>query len=84
MPMSASITIMQLESAPNMRGRVMSFMAMSFFGMLPVGSLLIGTVSQKIGAPLTMLCQGVLALVIVAVFWKFMIKKPEVDVVTVS
>jgi MFS family permease len=86
MPMSASITIMQLESAPNMRGRVMSFMAMSFFGMLPLGSLLIGSISQKIGAPMTMFCQGIAALVIVGVFYKFMVKKPEVKVeaVTVS
>ncbi|TWJ03344.1 transmembrane secretion effector [Mucilaginibacter frigoritolerans] len=78
-PMSTSITIIQIEADANMRGRVMSFMAMAFFGMLPIGSLLIGTVSQKIGAPLTMLCQGISALTIAAVFSKLLPKvKPAI------
>lgn len=71
-PMSTSITIIQMEAAANMRGRVMSFVAMSYFGMLPLGSLLIGTISQKSGAPLTMLCQGVTALIIAACFSGFL------------
>jgi MFS family permease len=69
-PMSTSITIIQMEAAPHMRGRVMSYVAMSYFGMLPLGSLLIGTVSQKIGAPLTMLCQGITAIFIAVLFYK--------------
>jgi len=78
MPMSTSITIMQMEAAAHMRGRVMSFMAMSFFGVIPLGSLLIGTTSQKIGAPLTMLCQGIAALVIAAIFYRILPKvRPE-------
>lgn len=74
-PMSTTITIIQIEAETNMRGRVMSFVAMAFFGMLPVGSLLIGAVSQKIGAPLTMLCQGICTLIIVLVFTRLL---PEV------
>lgn len=77
-PMSTSITIIQMEAAPHMRGRVMSYVAMSYFGMLPLGSLLIGTVSQKIGAPLTMLCQGIVAILIAALFYK-LIPKVKVD-----
>lgn len=69
-PMSTSITIIQMEAAPSMRGRVMSYVAMAYFGMLPLGSLLIGMVSQKVGAPLTMLCQGIIALLIAALFYK--------------
>jgi MFS family permease len=72
MPMTIGITIIQVEAAPNMRGRMMSYTAMAFFGMLPLGSLLAGIVSQKITAPLTMLSQGIIALVIAAVFFKFM------------
>lgn len=71
-PMSTSITIIQMEAATHMRGRVMSYIAMAYFGMLPLGSLLIGTISQKIGAPLTMLCQGVIALIIAACFSGFL------------
>ncbi|MDB5158895.1 MAG: major facilitator superfamily 1 [Mucilaginibacter sp.] len=69
-PMSTCITIIQMETVTNMRGRVMSYMAMSFFGVLPIGSLLIGTISQKIGAPLTMFFQGLIALIIALVFFK--------------
>lgn len=77
-PMSTSLTIIQMEAAPHMRGRVMSFVAMSYFGMLPLGSLLIGIVSQKIGAPFTMLCQGIIALLIAALFYKLIPKvKPD-------
>ena len=74
-PMATAITIFQTEAASNMRGRVMSFAAMSVFGMLPLGSLLIGFISQKIGAPLTMLCQGILAILIAVLFSKLLYKK---------
>jgi predicted MFS family arabinose efflux permease len=74
-PMTAGITIIQMQSAPEMRGRVMSYVAMAYFGMLPLGSLLTGSVSQKISAPLTMLCQGVFALVIAAIFSKYLSTK---------
>lgn len=77
-PMATSITVIQMEAAPHMRGRVMSYVAMSYFGMLPLGSLLIGIISQKIGAPLTMLCQGVMALLIAALFYK-LIPKVKTD-----
>ncbi len=69
------ITLIQVNSDKNMRGRVMSYMAMAYFGMLPLGSLLIGAVSQKIGAPDTMFCQGIISLCIAAVFFNFLIKK---------
>lgn len=74
-PMTASITIIQMEAAANMRGRVMSYIALSYFGMLPLGSLLAGFVSQKISAPVTMLLQGCIAIVIVFVFARYL--KPE-------
>jgi MFS family permease len=67
-PMTVCITIIQMESAANMRGRVMSYVAMAYFGMLPLGSLLTGIISQKITAPLTMLLQGVTAVIIAIVF----------------
>jgi len=76
-PMSTCITIIQMEAATHMRGRVMSYMAMSFFGVLPLGALLIGTVSQKIGAPLTMFCQGIVALIIAFVFFQ-LFKKSKI------
>ena len=46
--------------------------------MLPLGSLLIGAISQKIGAPDTMLAEGIIALIIAAVFPKFL-RKDKAD-----
>jgi len=66
------MTIVQVESAKDMRGRVMSYVAMGYFGMLPLGSLLVGFVSQRIGAPDSLLWQGIIMLIIVVVFWKFL------------
>ncbi len=65
-------TIIQTESAPNMRGRVMSYFALAFFGMLPLGSLLTGSISQLIGAQNTLLCQGILAIIIALVFSRYL------------
>lgn len=62
------ITILQVNADKEMRGRVMSFMALAFFGMLPLGSLLVGSVSEKIGAPYTLFCQGIIAIIIAMVF----------------
>jgi MFS family permease len=78
LPTTACITIIQVEAASHMRGRVMSYVAMGYFGMLPLGSLLVGSISQKITAPLTMLCQGIIALIVAVVFSKFLRKdKPD-------
>jgi MFS family permease len=65
-------TLIQVHSDEKMRGRVISFLAMAVFGMLPLGSLLIGSVSEQIGAPNTLLSQGIIALIIAAVFSKFL------------
>jgi MFS family permease len=70
-----SNTIIQTSVAPAMRGRVISYFAMAYFGMQPLGSLLVGGISQVIGAPNTMLIEGLCALLIVAIFWSFLSKK---------
>ncbi|SEN94692.1 Predicted arabinose efflux permease, MFS family [Chitinophaga rupis] len=74
-PISTSITIIQMEAHPQMRGRVMGYVVLVFFGMLPLGSLLVSTLSQQIGAPVTMLCQGIAALLITALFYRLFSKK---------
>ncbi|HSZ86623.1 MAG TPA: MFS transporter [Puia sp.] len=72
------ITIIQVNADANMRGRVISYLAMAMFGMLPLGSLLIGIISQHIGAPDAMFCQGIMALIIAAVFYNFL-RKDKLD-----
>jgi MFS family permease len=66
-----SNTIIQTNVAPAMRGRVISYFAMAYFGMLPLGGLLIGAISEYIGAPNTILAEGIAAIVIAAIFLPF-------------
>ena len=74
-------TIVQVESAPEMRGRVISYLIMAITGMLPLGSLLIGIIAKQISSQTTLLCQGIIAIIIAVVFSKFLradkLKKKE-------
>jgi MFS family permease len=69
-----SNTIIQTLVAPDMRGRVISYFAMAFFGMQPLGSLLIGALSQWLGTPDTILAQGIVAILILLMFSSFLLK----------
>lgn len=61
---TVSSTIIQTTVEPGMRGRVISFYAMAFFGMQPLGGLLVGLVSKAIGAADTLLLEGIAALIV--------------------
>lgn len=63
-----SNTIIQLTVVPAMRGRVLSYYTMVFFGMQPIGGLLIGTMTQYLGAPDTVLIQGIITIFIALLF----------------
>ncbi|WP_333803907.1 MFS transporter [Sulfurospirillum sp.] len=67
-------TLLQTTSSSEMRGRVISYYAMAFFGMQPIGALLIGTVSHYIGADETLFLQGCIALIIIAAFLPYLWK----------
>jgi MFS family permease len=58
--MSGSNTLLQTIVPDRMRGRAMSFYAMSLMGMAPFGSLLAGAVATRIGAPHTVAAGGIL------------------------
>ncbi len=77
-------TIIQTSVAPEMRGRVISYFAMAYFGMMPVGSLLIGAVSQYAGAQNTVLGSGILALIVLAIFWRFLTSGTAINEATKS
>jgi MFS family permease len=57
--MAVSNTLIQTIVDEDKRGRVMSFYTMAFMGTAPFGSLLAGTVAEKIGAPNTLLIGGI-------------------------
>lgn len=67
-----SNTLIQTTVSADMRGRVISFYAMAFFGMQPLGGLIIGAVSQQIGVQNTMLAEGVIALLIGLLHFRFL------------
>ena len=66
--------IVQSESDASMRGRTIGILLMAVFGMLPLGSLLVGAVSEYVGAPATAVGEGVIGLVIAGVFGRQLIK----------
>jgi len=72
---TVSNTLLQTTVEPNMRGRVISYYAMAFFGMQPLGGLLIGSVSKWVGTPNTMLAEGAVALMIGLLHMRFLRKE---------
>ena len=60
--MAASNTVIQTIVTDDKRGRVMSYYTMAFMGMAPFGSLLAGSMAHKMGAPLTVILNGLVVL----------------------
>jgi hypothetical protein len=48
---------------------------MAYFGMLPLGSMLVGAIAQQIGAQRMVCCQGIIALIIAGIFFKYLTNK---------
>jgi MFS family permease len=59
---AACNTVVQTIVDDRKRGRVMSFYAMAFLGMMPFGSLLAGALARRLGTPLTVIVGGSLCL----------------------
>ncbi|GAB4044893.1 MFS transporter [Spirosoma litoris] len=55
-------TLLQTQAAPAMRGRVISMFVMVYASTLPIGSLIVGAISEHVGVQATVLGQGILAL----------------------
>jgi len=62
--MAACNTIVQTIVDPDKRGRVMSFLMLAILGTAPFGSLAVGAVADRLGAPHTVLLEGVCCLLI--------------------
>jgi MFS family permease len=67
--MAASNTVIQTIVSEDKRGRVMSYYTMAFMGMATFGSLLAGTLASSIGAPMTVVMNGVA--IILGATWFF-------------
>jgi MFS family permease len=67
--------MVQSESEPHMRGRAIGIMLMAIFGMLPLGSLLVGGLSQRVGAPPVVLGEGIISIALALVFMEFLTRR---------
>ena len=82
---TVSQTIVQVEASDEMLGRVLSFFMMAFFGLQPIGGLLIGTISQFTGAPNAILFQGISGIIITILFVYFLNKnKSQLNMETIK
>ncbi|ANI88426.1 MFS transporter [Arachidicoccus ginsenosidimutans] len=76
MSMTAAInTYLQMHVADDMRGRVVSYFIMSYQGLIPVGSLIVGAIAEQCGAKATVVIEGVIGIVSSIVFFYFKRKR---------
>lgn len=61
-------TILQSIADEDKRGRVVSIYAMCFLGMAPIGNLIAGSIASRIGAPATLLINGLLCTLAAGLF----------------
>ncbi len=54
-----------------LRGRVMSVYSMTFFGLMPIGALLIGVLAEYTNEPLAVMIGGLVSLVFAGAIWVF-------------
>jgi MFS family permease len=66
--MASSNTMLQTIVDDDKRGRVMSLYVTAFMGMVPIGSLLAGSLASRIGAPWTVFVGGIACLIGAAMF----------------
>ncbi|PJJ83382.1 MFS transporter [Mucilaginibacter auburnensis] len=71
---TVSNTLIQTTVDQKIRGRVISFYALAIFGMQPLGGLLIGALSKWIGTQNTVAVQGIIAVLIGALQWRYLYK----------
>ena len=55
--MSLIMSLSQVYAAPEMRGRVMSIVMMTF-GLMPIGSLPFGMIAERVGTPQALTLSG--------------------------
>jgi MFS family permease len=73
--MASSNTLIQVMVPDALRGRVMALYSMMFMGMAPLGALLGGALSDRLGAPMTVAIGGVAS---IAGAWWFGVQLPTI------
>ena len=75
--MASSNTLIQVMVPDALRGRAMAVYSMMFMGMAPIGALLGGALSDRLGAPLTVAIGGFAS---VMGAWWFAVQLPKIRV----
>ena len=75
--MASSNTLIQVMVPDALRGRAMAIYSMMFMGMAPIGALLGGAMSDRIGAPWTVAIGGIVS---VLGAWWFGLQLPKIRV----
>lgn len=68
--MASSNTLVQTLVEDDKRGRVMSIFTMAFTGTAPIGNLVMGAVSAKLGASTALLMSGIACMIVVFIFYR--------------
>lgn len=71
-------SIIQLNSDDNMRGRVMSVHTLLFCGVVPIGSLYAGNITEHTSAPVCLIISGIIGIV-VTMHTAFVMRKHYID-----
>jgi MFS family permease len=74
--LTSSNTLLQSLVHERLRGRVMSYYTMAYFGMAPIGSLLGGAIAHRFGAPFTVIATGSFTALAAVVF---LCRRPAVE-----
>jgi fucose permease len=67
-----SNALIQSQVPDELRGRVMSVYTLVFFGSMPLGSLMAGTLAQQLGQPMTVMLGASLLMVLAIAAWIFL------------
>lgn len=67
--LASANSILQLNTPPEMRGRVLALWSMAFMGTVPIGGPLVGAIGEHIGARWGMYIGGIGPLVAAAIAW---------------
>ncbi len=62
-------SLVQTQTEDSMRGRVMSIYNVAFRGGMPIGAFASGTLIETFGAPQVLAANGILLVVLSAIFW---------------
>jgi predicted MFS family arabinose efflux permease len=69
---NTSNALVQTNISDDLRGRVMSLFTLAFFGFMPIGSLMAGTMANQVSEPVTVAFSALVLLAFAAFAWLYL------------